>query len=125
MATEDRLLERTVARILRGMAAIAAAGAIGLLAYKGWTWAAGFLIGSAASYLNFSWLKQVVEALGGPKPRGRLALILGLRYLLLGGGAYVILKCTPISITALLAGLFVSVAAVIFEILFQLVYARV
>ena len=48
----------------------------------------------------------------------------GLRYLLLGGGAYVILKYTAISLPAALAGLFIPAAAVIVEILIQLVYAR-
>ena len=47
-----------------------------------------------------------------------------MRYILLGGGAYVILKYSAISLPAALAGLFVSVAAVIAEILFELAYAR-
>ena len=47
-----------------------------------------------------------------------------MRYVLLGGGAYVILKYSAISLPAALAGLFVSVAAVIVEILFELAYAR-
>jgi hypothetical protein len=125
MTSDEAMLERAAPRMLRGMAVIAAAGTLGLLAFKGWTWAVGFALGGAASYLNFRWLKQIVEALGGPRPRARLALWLGLRYFLMGGGAYVIVKCSPISLPATLAGLFVSVAAVIVEILFQLLYARV
>jgi hypothetical protein len=49
---------------------------------------------------------------------------MGLRYLLMCGGAYVIVKYSNISLSAALAGLFVAVAAVIVEILFQLIYAR-
>ena len=51
-------------------------------------------------------------------------IFLGLRYLILGGGAYVILRYSQISLTAVLAGLFVSIAAVIVEILFELGFAR-
>jgi len=44
--------------------------------------------------------------------------------LLLGLGAYAILKFSEISLTAALVGLFVSTAAVILEILIELIYAR-
>jgi len=111
--------------MLRSMLLIAACGTVALLVARGWSWGAGFAIGGAASCLNFRWLKQIVYALGGERPRGRLALILGCRYLLLAGGAYAIVRFSSISLRAALAGLFVSVAAVILEILFQLVYARV
>ena len=124
MPSNDLFLEDAVVRLLRTMAAISLGGSLGLLAFKGWTWGAGFALGSVVSWLNFRWLKQIVEALGGKRPRARLAILLGLRYLLLGGGAYVILKYSLISLHATLAGLFVSVAAVIVEILYQLVYAR-
>ena len=107
------------------MVATAGAGAVLLFAWKGWTWSAGFVLGAAVSWFNFRWLKQLVDALGGKRPRTRLAVILGCRYLLLGAGAYVIVSFSSVSLPAALVGLFVSVAAVIIEILFQLVYARV
>jgi len=113
-----------VARIWKVMWAVAAGGAIALLLWRGWTWSAGWVIGSAVSALNFRWLKQLTDAIGGEAAKSRKAVFLGMRYLLLGGGAYVILKYSPISLPAALAGLFVSVAAVIVEILFELVYAR-
>lgn len=124
MATDEQVLDGALARMLRGMMLLGAAGTLLLLLFRGWTWGAGFAIGSAVSWLNFRWLKQIAEALGGKRPRARLALFLGLRYLLLSCGAYVIVRFTSISLPAALAGLFVSVAAVIVEILFQLVYAR-
>ena len=125
MATETWLMEGAVARMLRTMVGLAIGGSVLLLLTRGWTWGAGFALGAAVSWLNFHWLKQIVEALGGSRPRARLALLLGARYLLLGGGAYVIVEYSFISLPAALAGLFVSVAAVILEILFQLAYARV
>jgi hypothetical protein len=122
--SDERLLERGVDRIHKAMWAIGAGGAIGALAWRGWTWGAGFALGAAASWLNFRWWKQLVDALGGARPKRRTGVFLGVRYLLLGGGAYAILRLTSISLPALLAGLFVSAAAVIVEILFELIYAR-
>ena len=106
------------------MFVLAGAGALALLPWRGWTWSLGWLLGCTASMLNFRWLRRVTDALGSGDANERKAVLLGLRYLLLGGGAYVILKYTAISLPAALAGLFVPVAAVIMEILLELVYAR-
>ena len=123
--TRDQLwMDRAVVRIWKLIWAIGAGGAIGLLAWRGWPWGAGWAIGTVVSALNFRWLKQLVDAIGGKATKPRKAVFLGLRYVLLGAGAYVILKFSAISPPAALAGLFVSVAAVIIEILFELAYAR-
>jgi hypothetical protein len=99
---------------LTGGAGAAVAWTIG-----GWTWGAAFLLGSVASYLNFHWLRRLVETLGPSTmrrpPRARTAVFLGLRYLLLGLGAYVILKATPLHLPSALVGLFVAVGAVLLE----------
>jgi hypothetical protein len=42
----------------------------------------------------------------------------------LGIGAYVIVRLTPISLTAVLAGLFVLTVAIFVEVVFEFVYAR-
>jgi hypothetical protein len=122
--SDEHLLERGVERIWKVIGAVAGAGAVALFLWRGWNWSAGWLIGSTVSALNFRWLKQLTDALGGPPARSTKAVFLGMRYLLLGGGCYVILKYSAISLSAALAGLFVSVAAVIVEILFELIYAR-
>ena len=122
---EEHFAARALDRIRKAMFAIAAGGAILAYAWNGWTWVTGFLLGAVASFINFRWMKQMVDKLGSVRPvRTRVAILAGLRYLLLGGGAYVILKYSFVSQRAALAGLFVSVAAVIVEILFELVYAR-
>jgi hypothetical protein len=113
-----------VARIWKLIWALGAGGAIVLSAWRGWPWGAGWAIGTAVSALNFRWLKQLVDAIGGQAAKSRKAVFLGMRYLLMGGGAYVILKFSAISLPAALAGLFVSVAAVVVEILLELAYAR-
>lgn len=123
--SDDRFFERALDRITKATFAIAAGGLIAAAAWGGWRWGAGFALGAAVSWLNFRWLKQVVEALGESRPtRKRVAILAGLRYALLGGGAYVILHFSSVSMTAALLGLFVSVAAVVIEICFELVYAR-
>jgi hypothetical protein len=94
------------------------------MVWRGSSWGAGWLIGTAVSALNFRWLKQLTDAIGGETAKPRKAVFLGMRYVLLGAGLYVILKYSAISLPAALAGLFVAVAAVIAEILFELAYAR-
>jgi hypothetical protein len=125
MTSDDALLDAALVRMYRVMAGIGAGGALGLAAATGWPAGAGFALGAAVSCLNFRWLKQIVEALGGGRVKRRLAILMGLRYLLMGLGAYVIVSFTPISLPAALAGLFVAPAAVVVEILFQLIYARI
>ena len=124
MDPEEHFFERALARISRSILVLSLAGAATLLVFGGWRWSVGFAAGATASWLNFRWLKQLVDALGGRRPRGRLALFLCARYPLLGLGAYAILSYSEISLPAALAGLFVPVAAVLFEILFELIYAR-
>jgi hypothetical protein len=121
-------LERTAGRILRLTLILTAVGTAIYFVIGGWQGGCGFLLGGLISYLNFGWLKRTVDALGGAPggkpPRTRTIVILGLRYLLLGGGAYAILKFSEISLNAALVGLFAPAAAVILEILIELIYAR-
>lgn len=120
--------ERAVARIIRLTRGIIAGGALICFALEGWRLAAGFLLGGLASYLNFLWLKRTVDSLGGAAaskpPRASVAVFLGLRYLLLGLGGYAILKFSEISLNAALVGLFAPAAAVVLEILGELIDAR-
>lgn len=123
MDSEERFAARALGRIERTTLFLAGAGAIAAGAWRGWPWAAGFLLGAAASWFNFTWIRKVANSLGNvtaQPPRARVAIVLGLRYTLLAAGAYVIVKLTQISLAAALMGLFVSVAAVILEILFEL-----
>jgi|SRR5215467_6545625 len=111
-------------RMEKAIVALSAGGAIAFFVWRGWRWGAGWLLGCAVSSLSFHWLRRIVDGLGTGAGKPRKAVLLGLRYLLLGGGAYVILKYTVISLPAVLAGLFVPAAAVIIEILIELMYAR-
>ena len=116
--------EYALERIHKAGFALGAGGTIALLAWRGWMWGGGFALGSIISWLNYRWLKQVAYAVGTERPPKRVVILFGLRYAILGGGAYVILRFSQISVPAVLWGLFVSVAAVIVEIIIQLAYAR-
>jgi hypothetical protein len=119
MADAADIFERTATRVTRTMVLVAIIGSLAAL-WRGWTYGAAFALGAWASWLNFRWLKKFVEALGpGGKP-SVFALFFALRYLLLAGAAYVILRYSKLSLPAMLAGLFVSLAAVAIEILIQL-----
>ncbi|MFN7993787.1 MAG: ATP synthase subunit I [Bryobacteraceae bacterium] len=126
MDPDQALFDAALRRIGRGTLVIAALGCLVLTVFRGWRWGVPFLFGAAASYLNFRWLKKVVDALGGTagrRPKARFAVIMGLRYLLLAGAAYAIVNFTTLSLPAALIGLFAPVAAVILEIVFELIYA--
>jgi len=124
MDLDQVLLDRALGRIHILIVSLSIGGLAAAATYGGWKWACGFLLGSGASWLNFRWLKKLVDALGqqpqGKRLKNRTAVLLGLRYLILAAAGYGILNFSEISLTAALVGLFVSAAAVILEILFQL-----
>ena len=122
--SDERHLARAVERIWKTSYVIAAGGTLGLLAWRGWKWGVGFAMGCAISGLNFHWLKHLTVNLGTSDAKPRMAVLLGLRYLLLGGCSYAILKYSEISLPAFFWGLFIAVAAVIIEILCELLYAQ-
>jgi len=125
MAEDEREpYERLVRRIELLAAAFGAAGLVVTFAAGGWRWAAGFGLGAAASWVSFRWLKQMVAALGGTRPPRRLAAKAVLRYLLIAGGVYVIVKIGVVNLRAALAGLFLSTAAVLAELLLELIHSR-
>ncbi len=114
--------ERASRRIARFLVGVAAAGTAVAGAAGGWRWGAGFLIGATAAWFNFRWMKRLVGALGGGPAHSPVRL--ALRYFLLGGCAYVIVRFSRLPALAAIAGLFVLIAAVFIEIFFELLYAR-
>jgi len=89
--------------------------------------AAGFAFGSAIAYLNFHWLKRVISgfvdrATGAAKSQSGQGIVFRflLRYFFMALGAYVILTVSPASLNGLLAGLFLPVAAISCEAVYEL-----
>lgn len=119
--TADDIFERTAARMMRTMLLVAVIGSLVAL-WRGWTYGMAFATGAVISWANFRFLRGFVAGLGpGGKPTG-LMLLFMLRYLLLGGAAYVIFKYSKLSLPAMFAGLFVALAAATIEVIIQ--YAR-
>ena len=118
--------ERAVQRIYVHIVWLSIAGTIAAAWKGGLPWGVGFLIGATASALNFRWLHHMADSLGpdGKKPRRGLGFFLSFRYVLFGVVGYVIVKYFKVNIMAALVGLFVAVAAVMVEILYELFYAR-
>ncbi len=124
-ARQERFQQEALRRTYVFLLALLVAGTLAGLVWKNWVWGLSFLAGAGASALNFRWFHQFAGSLGpGGRRRKRLALLLCARYLLFGVGGYVIVKYLGLNLTALLAGLLVTGAAVMAEILYELIYAR-
>jgi hypothetical protein len=124
MEAETGFYRRALRRVYLNMAWIAAVTAAGTGAWKGWRFGLAFLLGALGAVLNFRWLHQVVDAMGPdarPAPK-RIYFLFAVRYLLLGLGGYVIVKIFGMNAIAALAGLFVPVAALLFETVYELVH---
>jgi hypothetical protein len=118
--------DRALERMTRIAAAAGMAGVLIVLIWRGPREAGGFLAGAIISLVNFRWWTGIAGALGpsGKRPVRSSVAFLFLRYLLVAGVIYVIVKLLEIKVAAVLAGLFVSVAAVLIEILYELVSSR-
>ena len=110
-------------RVYRIALALAALGLAVAAASGGATAAIGWAAGAGYSILSFRFLDRVVTSLGTDKPRRVSGTLLALRFLLLGGLLYVIVKYSESSLPAALCGIFVAFAAVLAESIYQ-VYAR-
>jgi hypothetical protein len=90
--------------------------------------AVGYAVGALISILNFRSFEKIVAMTGvvadGHRPQRMSAVFLGVRYFVFAGSAYGIIKVFEANFLAALAGFFVCVAAVIIEILYELIYAR-
>ncbi len=117
--------ERALARIRRLMLGLGILGTAVLGLWKGPAWAAGFLAGALAAMLNFRWLERLAAGLDPARGarRMRWAVLFGLRYLLLGAGGYAIVKVFGLSGLAILVGLLAAAAAVLAELIYELVHA--
>ena len=119
-------------RIWQLQLALGALGTAGAFLLAGPPAALGFAAGAGVSVLNFLWLRQAVDTLvakalegepTGEAARRRRRVVwkfLG-RYGLLAASGYVILKYTSWNGRALLAGLFLFVAAILAEICFEII----
>jgi hypothetical protein len=115
--------ERALWRIRLFTAVVGLTGTIILLMTQGIRPAAGFLAGAALSILNFRGLSMLATAIGGTSKPGPLAAVLiALRYVLIGVIIYVIVRFLGVTPAAVIWGLRAAFAAVILEILCELIF---
>ena len=109
------------------MLALSIAGIAAAYYYYGRAGAVGYAVGAAISVLNFRSFEKIVAMTGavedGKPPKRKSAVFLGIRYFVFAAGAYGIIKFFEANFLAALIGFFVCVAAVIIEILYELIYA--
>ena len=123
---DDLFYDRALRRIYRWLILFSAGGAVAVLALRDWRAMLGFLTGAGISGLSFRWIHQLADSLGqtARPPRRATAVFLGLRYLIFGAIGYVIVRVFGVTATSILLGLLVSVAAILAEIIYELIYAR-
>jgi hypothetical protein len=119
---DDEFYDRVVRRIGWIILALGLTGAIGAGVWKGAASGLAFLIGAAISYASFRGWRRVVDALG-PNPKKPNPALYVLRLGAVLAGAWVIIKFLGLNLAAAALGLLVSGAAVILEIIYELIYA--
>jgi hypothetical protein len=134
MAEPDSFYARAERRIEWMTAVVGLVAALFAVFRWGWRPGAGVAIGAGLMWLNFRWLKQGVAALvtvstaqqGMPRARvpwGIFAKFFG-RFALLLVVVYVILSRSLLPAGAVVAGLFALVAAVMIELLFEILRGK-
>ncbi len=107
--------------VVLGLAGTGMAGRMGGLLYAG-----SFLAGAIAAYLNFRVIERFVNRLGelalaaSSKPPKIRGIRLFIQFILFVLGAFVILRLSGFNVIAALCGFLVCPAAVILEILYEL-----
>jgi hypothetical protein len=115
--------ERALRRVRLFAIAVGLTGTVAVLMVRGTRPAAGFLMGATLSILNFRGLSMLVQVLGGSaKPGPLAALLVALRYVLIGSAIYVIVRFLGVTAEAVVWGLLAAFAAVILEILFEFIF---
>ncbi len=121
--------------------AVGVTGTVLALPVYGWRVGGGFLLGAALAYLNFVWLKQSIIALTNrlaaqgegiipnetagetaSEPRSVIFKFI-FRYLVIAAVAYAIISSSSFNVLGLIAGFFLSVVALLFEAVTEVVYA--
>ncbi len=115
--------EAAIARLPRWLLALAILGTAVAGSFKGLSAAGGFLVGAIAAWFNLRLVERFVdrlarEAARNPGKRRRAGVLVKLTGLLLA--AFVIIRYSGFSMGAALLGFFVCPAAVVLEIVYEL-----
>jgi len=122
MKSDEEFYQRVVRRIGWIILSLGTCGAISASVWKGIATGLSFLVGAAISYVSFlAWTRVAAALAPGPKKPNRS--FYALRMLAVVAGAWVIIKFLGLNLAAAALGLLVSGAAVVLEILYELIYA--
>ena len=122
----DLFYEGALDRIQRCMLVLGPVATVVVWGFYGWKIGAGLALGAVLAYANFHWLKLAVSALADrvtqsgerQSSRGIVVRFL-LRYFLIGLGAYAIFTVSVAALYGLLGGLFLTVAAIVCEAVYE------
>ena len=131
MTTEDLLpaddfYGQTIERVQRIMVVISIAALVTAQIYFGWRISLGVAVGCIIGYLNFHWLKTVVDGLADlaaqsttPVSSRGVVMRFLVRYFLMALLGFVILTVSRESLYGFFAGLLVTVAALLCEAVYE------
>ncbi len=114
----ESLLDSAVTRLPRWMVGVSVAGMLAALTRGHARWALGFGVGSCVAILAYRWLHRAVAAaldVGSARPPGGTMTKLLIRYPLLFGVVAFVYFTGWLSVSAVIAGLFVPLAGVLIE----------
>jgi hypothetical protein len=120
--SETELYPRFIRRVTWLILTLGLIGSVYLAARKGLQTGMSFLIGASVSYLSFWRWQQLAQALSAQAQKRRHWFFI-VRFVLLGALAWAIIKYLGLNVAAAAAGLLVSAAAVILEVIYELIYA--
>jgi len=122
----DEFYEAALRRIRWLSILVGTVGTVAVWVVQGVRPASGFLSGAALSLLNFQGLASLANSLVATRqPRALAAVLIALRYVLIGAAIYVIVKLLGFTPSAVIWGLLAVFGAVILEILYELIcYAQ-
>jgi len=120
--SDPQFYERATRRISLLTIGLGLSGSIAAVSLHGFWSGLAFLIGAAVSYFSFFGWRRLVGALG-PGGQTRFAWLFVVRNFILLAAAWVIIKFLGPNAVAGATGLFVATAAIILEIIYELIYA--
>jgi hypothetical protein len=120
---DQAFYDRFIRRVTWIILALAIMGSAVVAIVKSIRIGLAFLIGATVSYGSFWGWRQLVDALT-PGAKKRSSFPFMARILLLIAVAYAIIKFLGLNVAAAASGLLVSAAAVLLELIYELIYAR-
>jgi hypothetical protein len=122
----ERFYEGAYARIVRIMSVVAIVAFLTAIFRFGWRVGAGVAIGCGLAGVNFIWMKRAIIAFGGRMTQPeKVASVSGsatrfaVRYGLMAAVVYVIFRSSIVSLSGVLVGLFLPVAAILAEAVYE------